>query len=168
MTPFQSDLATADLQGYQAPQDDISEDLQARLRATGPNTGRMNMDAMQRENMERFQDYIRRHRNRQGNQGQAAAAPAPGPLPQNRQVPRANIIEVLVRFMNPLSGHFWLLVRLFGILYFLTSGASWQRTILLTSLALILFLTQLEAFRPVVHPAIVTAAYGVSWLYLAG
>ncbi|KAI0773996.1 mitochondrial 18 KDa protein-domain-containing protein [Fomes fomentarius] len=25
-----------------------------------------------------------------------------------------------------------------------------------------------EAFRPVVHPAIVTAAYGVSWLYLAG
>ncbi|KAI0370185.1 hypothetical protein BV20DRAFT_1052529 [Pilatotrama ljubarskyi] len=25
-----------------------------------------------------------------------------------------------------------------------------------------------EAFRPVVHPAIVTAAYGVSWLYLVG
>ncbi|KAH9943137.1 mitochondrial 18kDa protein, partial [Epithele typhae] len=25
-----------------------------------------------------------------------------------------------------------------------------------------------EAFRPVVHPAVVTAAYGVSWLYLAG
>ncbi|RPD74333.1 hypothetical protein L226DRAFT_535224 [Lentinus tigrinus ALCF2SS1-7] len=25
-----------------------------------------------------------------------------------------------------------------------------------------------EAFRPVVHPAIVTAAYGISWLYLAG
>ncbi|KAI0751476.1 mitochondrial 18 KDa protein-domain-containing protein [Daedaleopsis nitida] len=24
-----------------------------------------------------------------------------------------------------------------------------------------------EAFRPVVHPAVVTAAYGVSWLYLA-
>ena len=25
-----------------------------------------------------------------------------------------------------------------------------------------------EAFRPVVHPAVVTAAYGISWLYLAG
>ncbi|CAE6391667.1 unnamed protein product [Rhizoctonia solani] len=25
-----------------------------------------------------------------------------------------------------------------------------------------------EAFRPVVHPALVTAAYGVSWAYLAG
>ncbi|RDX53238.1 hypothetical protein K466DRAFT_643095 [Polyporus arcularius HHB13444] len=25
-----------------------------------------------------------------------------------------------------------------------------------------------EAFRPVVHPAVVTAAYGVSWLYLVG
>ncbi|PFH52628.1 hypothetical protein AMATHDRAFT_139729 [Amanita thiersii Skay4041] len=25
-----------------------------------------------------------------------------------------------------------------------------------------------EAFRPVVHPMLVTAAYGVSWLYLAG
>lgn len=25
-----------------------------------------------------------------------------------------------------------------------------------------------EAFRPVVHPAVVTAAYGVSWLYLTG
>lgn len=25
-----------------------------------------------------------------------------------------------------------------------------------------------EAFRPVVPPAVVTAAYGVSWLYLAG
>lgn len=25
-----------------------------------------------------------------------------------------------------------------------------------------------EAFRPVVHPTLVTAAYGVSWLYLSG
>ncbi|KAG8749971.1 hypothetical protein FRC14_000913 [Serendipita sp. 396] len=25
-----------------------------------------------------------------------------------------------------------------------------------------------EAFRPVVHPRIITAAYGISWLYLAG
>ncbi|EGO01638.1 hypothetical protein SERLA73DRAFT_177055 [Serpula lacrymans var. lacrymans S7.3] len=25
-----------------------------------------------------------------------------------------------------------------------------------------------EAFRPVVHPSIVTAAYGISWVYLAG
>ncbi|KAI1788990.1 mitochondrial 18 KDa protein-domain-containing protein [Ganoderma leucocontextum] len=25
-----------------------------------------------------------------------------------------------------------------------------------------------EAFRPVVHPAVVTAAYGISWIYLAG
>ncbi|KAI0650110.1 mitochondrial 18 KDa protein-domain-containing protein [Trametes meyenii] len=25
-----------------------------------------------------------------------------------------------------------------------------------------------EAFRPVVHPAVVTAAYGISWLYLVG
>ena len=68
-----------------------------------------------------------------------------------RQNQNANQVRDIVRIIIPLGGHLWLLVRLFGFVYFFTHGASWQRTILLSLVALLLFLAQTGAFRPFIQ-----------------
>ena len=80
--------------------------------------------------------------------------PRPVP-PQNDQAPdqqqqqlQPNEARDLVRILLPLGGHLWLLIRLFGFVYFFTGGAGWRRTILLGSCALIVFIAQTGVFRP--------------------
>ena len=55
----------------------------------------------------------------------------------------------LARVLLPLGGHLWLLVRLFGFVYFFTSGAGWHRTILLCACAVVVFIGQTGVFRPI-------------------
>ena len=69
-------------------------------------------------------------------------------LPEEQQ---ANVPRDIVRIMIPLGGHIWLLIRLLGFVWFFTHGASWRRIILLNVAALLLFLAQIGAFRPVVR-----------------
>ncbi len=68
---------------------------------------------------------------------------------QNGQVP--NPARDIVRILIPLGGHLWLLVRLFGFVYFFTHGASWQRTIFLSSVATLLFIAQIGLFQPLLQ-----------------
>ncbi|MCJ1436566.1 hypothetical protein MMC27_005946 [Xylographa pallens] len=55
----------------------------------------------------------------------------------------------LARVLLPLGGHLWLLIRLFGFVYFFTSGAGWHRTILLCACAVVVFIGQTGVFRPI-------------------
>lgn len=57
----------------------------------------------------------------------------------------------IVRILIPLGGHLWLLVRLFGFVYFFTHGASWHRTILLSLVAFLLFVAQTGLFQPLLQ-----------------
>ncbi|KAL9112369.1 MAG: hypothetical protein Q9187_007775, partial [Circinaria calcarea] len=77
------------------------------------------------------------------------------PPPQNDQVveqqqqqPQVNEARDLVRILLPLGGHLWLLIRLFGFVYFFTGGTGWRRTILLGICALTVFIAQTGVFRP--------------------
>ena len=51
----------------------------------------------------------------------------------------------------PLGGNLWLLVRLFGFVYFFTAGAGWRRTVLLCLVASLVFIAQTGVFRPVLQ-----------------
>ncbi|MCJ1379612.1 hypothetical protein MMC17_002714 [Xylographa soralifera] len=67
--------------------------------------------------------------------------------PQQEQQP--DQVGDLARVLLPLGGHLWLLVRLFGFVYFFTSGAGWHRTVLLCACALVVFIGQTGVFRPI-------------------
>ncbi|KAG8528824.1 uncharacterized protein KY384_006513 [Bacidia gigantensis] len=56
------------------------------------------------------------------------------------------------RIVLPMAGHLWLLIRLFGFVYFFTHGASLTRTMILCSLATLVFLAQLGTFRGLWEP----------------
>lgn len=67
---------------------------------------------------------------------------------QQQQQQQPNPARDLVRIIVPLGGHIWLLIRLFGFVYFFTSGAGWRRTILLGMCAILVFAAQTGVFRP--------------------
>ena len=67
---------------------------------------------------------------------------------QQQQQQQPNAVRDLVRIILPLGGHVWLLIRLFGFVYFFTSGAGWRRTVLLGICAILVFIAQTGVFRP--------------------
>ena len=83
-------------------------------------------------------------------QAHAVGIPQPTNVQPAQQVQQAppNQGRDIVRIIIPLGGHLWLLIRLFGFVYFFTHGASWQRTILLSLGAVLLFVAQTGVFRP--------------------
>jgi len=75
-------------------------------------------------------------------------APA-GQNPQrDPQIQQPEQARDLVRILLPLGGHLWLLIRLFGFVYFFTSGAGWYRTTLLGFCAFFVFIAQIGILRP--------------------
>ena len=75
----------------------------------------------------------------------------PAPIAQVQQPrPQPNHARDLIRILLPLGGHLWLIIRLFGFVYFFTAGAGWRRTILLGLLALLVFIAQTGIFRPII------------------
>ena len=68
---------------------------------------------------------------------------------QVQQQQPANQARDLARVLLPLGGHLWLLIRLFGFVYFFTAGAGWRRTVLLGLIASLVFIAQTGIFRPV-------------------
>ena len=75
----------------------------------------------------------------------------PAQLAQVQQEQGANQARDLLRILLPLGGHLWLLIRLFGFVYFFTAGANLSRTILLGLVACIVFIAQTGIFRPAVQ-----------------
>ena len=74
------------------------------------------------------------------------------PHQEQQQGPQApNPARDIVRILIPLGGHLWLLIRLFGFVYFFTHGASWHRTILLSLVAFLLFVAQTGLFQPLLQ-----------------
>ena len=87
----------------------------------------------------------------QGNTGSAARSPPEQPREENHPAPQhqqQDQVRDPFRLLLPLGGHLWLLVRLFGFVYFVTGGAGWYRTILLGTCAILIFLSQTQIFRP--------------------
>ena len=70
---------------------------------------------------------------------------------QAQQQQQVNQARDVARILLPLGGHLWLLIRLFGVVYFFTAGAGWRRTMLLGLIASLIFLAQTGIFRPVVQ-----------------
>lgn len=88
---------------------------------------------------------------------QPPPAPAPGNLTlaqaqqahqQQQQQQQNNQARDLVRIILPLGGHLWLLIRLFGFVYFFTAGGGQRRAILLGICAFLVFIAQTGVFRP--------------------
>lgn len=67
---------------------------------------------------------------------------------QQQQEQQANQARDLIRILLPLGGHIWLLVRLFGFVYFFTAGGGHRRAILLGLCAFLVFIVQTGLFRP--------------------
>ena len=85
-------------------------------------------------------------------QGQQAPQPADAAqVAQAQQQQQVNQARDLARILLPLGGHLWLLIRLFGFVYFFTAGAGWRRTMLLGLIAILVFIAQTGMFRPVVQ-----------------
>ena len=80
------------------------------------------------------------------NEQDAREIPADGEQQQEHQHDQ---VGDLARILLPLGGHLWLLIRLFGFVYFFTSGAGWHRTILLCTCAIVVFIGQTGVFRPI-------------------
>ncbi|KAL9005564.1 MAG: hypothetical protein Q9188_001656 [Gyalolechia gomerana] len=77
------------------------------------------------------------------------------PIPMNdiaqaqlRQQQQQDQARDLARILIPLGGHLWLLIRLFGFVYFFTAGGGHRRAILLGIGAFIVFIANTGAFRP--------------------
>ncbi|KAL8766290.1 MAG: hypothetical protein Q9209_006880 [Squamulea sp. 1 TL-2023] len=93
--------------------------------------------------------------NPQGPQNPPNQHPAP-PAPvhfaqaqqQQQQAQPQNQPRDLARILLPLGGHLWLLIRLFGFVYFFTAGGGHRRAILLGICAFIVFIANTGAFRP--------------------
>ncbi|KAL8838991.1 MAG: hypothetical protein Q9170_001921 [Blastenia crenularia] len=67
---------------------------------------------------------------------------------QLQQQQQQNQAGDLARILIPLGGHLWLLIRLFGFVYFFTAGGGHRRAILLGICAFIVFIANTGAFRP--------------------
>lgn len=67
---------------------------------------------------------------------------------QLRQQEQQNQARDLARILIPLGGHLWLLIRLFGFVYFFTAGGGHRRAILLGIGAFIVFIVNTGAFHP--------------------
>ncbi|MCJ1310344.1 hypothetical protein MMC25_004008 [Agyrium rufum] len=65
--------------------------------------------------------------------------------------PDGDQVNDLVRILMPLGGHLWLLLRLFGFIYFFMGGAGWQRMALVSCIAIAIFISQTEAFQPLIR-----------------
>jgi hypothetical protein len=61
---------------------------------------------------------------------------------------RDEAVDIL-RIVFPLGGHLWLLIRLAGLVYLIAGGATWTRTILLSTLAFFVFIGQAGWLTPV-------------------
>ena len=70
---------------------------------------------------------------------------------QQQQNPQANEARDLLRLLIPLGGHIWLLIRLFGFVYFFTAGGGSRRTVILGAFAFLVFVAQTGVFRPFVQ-----------------
>lgn len=77
-----------------------------------------------------------------------AGAPAVQDPQRDPQVQQPDQVRDLIRIVLPLGGHLWLLIRLFGFVYFFTSGAGWYRTTLLGVCAFFVFIAQTGILRP--------------------
>ncbi|MCJ1427815.1 hypothetical protein MMC29_005721 [Sticta canariensis] len=87
-----------------------------------------------------------------GVQQPAINPPQAAPEPQQQQrEQQANQVGDLIRIILPLGGHVWLLVRLFGFVYFFTAGGGHRRAILLGLCAFIVFIAQTGLFRPLLQ-----------------
>ncbi|KAL8793133.1 MAG: hypothetical protein Q9195_004245 [Heterodermia aff. obscurata] len=75
-------------------------------------------------------------------------APAPAQHQQQQQNLQANEARDLLRLLIPLGGHIWLLIRLFGFVYFFTAGGGSRRTVILGAFAFLVFVAQTGVFRP--------------------
>lgn len=73
--------------------------------------------------------------------------------PQQRQQEQPNQARDLIRILLPLGGHVWLLVRLFGFVYFFTGGGGYRRALLLGVGAFVVFIVQTGIFRPFIQQA---------------
>ena len=67
---------------------------------------------------------------------------------QQQQPQQPDQVGDLARLLLPLGGHLWLLIRLFGFVYFFTSGGGWHRTTLLYISTALIFMAQIGVFRP--------------------
>lgn len=93
------------------------------------------------------------------NSNNGARAPQPRIIPadgapaqqQLQAQAQANEARDLLRLLLPLGGHIWLLIRLFGFVYFFTAGGSSRRAFLLGGIAFLVFIAQTGIFRPFVH-----------------
>ncbi|KAL8915244.1 MAG: hypothetical protein Q9171_000363 [Xanthocarpia ochracea] len=83
---------------------------------------------------------------------QPAGVPAPMYLAQAQQqqaqAQAQNQPRDLARILLPLGGHLWLLIRLFGFVYFFTAGGGNRRAFLLGICAFIVFIANTGALRP--------------------
>lgn len=86
---------------------------------------------------------------------QARIIPVDGaPAQQQPQAQaQANEARDLLRLLLPIGGHIWLLIRLFGFVYFFTAGGSSRRAFLLGGIAFLVFIAQTGIFRPFVQAA---------------
>ena len=78
-------------------------------------------------------------------------AQAPAQQQHQQQNPQANEARDLLRLLIPLGGHIWLLIRLFGFVYFFTAGGGSRRTIILGSFAFLVFVAQTGVLRPFIQ-----------------
>ncbi|KAL8984687.1 MAG: hypothetical protein Q9205_001412 [Flavoplaca limonia] len=67
---------------------------------------------------------------------------------QQQQAQAQNQHRDLARILIPLGGHLWLLIRLFGFVYFFTAGGGNRRAFLLGICAFVVFIANTGAFRP--------------------
>ncbi|KAL8858188.1 MAG: hypothetical protein Q9178_005365 [Gyalolechia marmorata] len=67
---------------------------------------------------------------------------------QQAQAQAQNQPRDLARILLPLGGHLWLLIRLFGFVYFFTAGGGNRRAFLLGICAFIVFIANTGALRP--------------------
>lgn len=74
--------------------------------------------------------------------------PQQQPHLQPEQQGQINQVRDLARLLLPMGGHLWLLIRLFGFVYFFTGGGGNLRTIILALCALVVFVAQTGALRP--------------------
>ncbi len=87
------------------------------------------------------------HPNRMEDTRLQPAANAAAAQAQPGQQQRAEARDI-ARILLPLGGHLWLLIRLFGFVYFFTAGGGWRRAIVLGIGAILVFIAQTDIFRP--------------------
>ena len=91
----------------------------------------------------------------QGVRPRAESAPAdnrqPNPHQQLPQLQQQDQAGELLRILQPLGDHFWLLVRLCGFVYLFSSDRGWRNMFLLGFCAFIVFAAQTRIFEPLLQ-----------------